>query len=185
MKRNVFFGIFIILVAIMTSCATKQPLTPTVISAVGSDNQGKSNLYNFQYYLVPQLTLQRMDAVGGGEVVGGIGQVQTRNIRNKIVFRGNIPGILYSIVDNDRIRISFEEEDSLLFRRDPNTRRNPQWFKLLDVESVGNQYFINYGGIRYQIIGYNSNYPPYLMIKMQQRHREESNSRRVQGMTIQ
>ena len=190
-KSRNFYWFFSISIALMmfSGCSTKIPMTTKIINEVG----GVENSKKFQYYVSKQITLTRVSTTSSSTIEGGTLVRRGSTARDKIVIRGNLPGLVrrgWKMEKDDgfMLYVAFEEYEG-----------NPQLGFRQYIEGVSTDpYKLGYavpeesivqygsGSDRYKVSYDNKKHTgqPYLLIKMKRSYTKSAKARRAKGLKL-
>jgi hypothetical protein len=161
----------------LAACSNLKPLTPALAGTIG-----ENSLDRFQYYLSKTVTLNRVTNTSDTGDESTIGQITNRTIRDKIIISPSTEGI--AVVAEERLGISFEEGDDLLFFSSSVLAKGKYAIVFYYLGNDLTRPLIDYGGVAYEL-GFAGSEYPYLLVKAKTTNKDESNTTRLRGRRIQ
>lgn len=119
--------LYLVVVLMMTSCASLQPLTDQMIA---ENKWTDADLQRIQFYLSAPITIQRKLTAESSEIVSGKIRVVNGERIEEVVIPKGTPGVFtFNPVDN-RLGISFEDGDDRYLMFGPNPNRGDKYYLL-------------------------------------------------------
>ena len=171
---------------IFAGCATKVPITTNIINEVG----GVENTKKFQYYVSKTITLNLVAENTASTIEGGQLIRRSQTARDKIVIKGNLPGLVRKgqsrTTAGFQLEVAFEEyagNPMLKFGQYSNETAKDT-YKLLYADPKSNT--VTYGNDRYLVTYDNKKHigQPYLLIKMKKSETKSAKARKAKGLKL-
>jgi hypothetical protein len=171
---------------VFSGCATKIPITTKIIR----DEVGEERIPKFQYYLSKTITLVlEPEKENEASTVSRDGQLirRSRTVRERITILEDTPGLVgkgqYEKMMGGKdylLKVAFEKKDrNLVIRFAQSSDGDDKKYYLFFNDSENK--IIKYGGHNYTV-SFDGRDPPFLQIKMKERHDNISKTRRASGL---
>jgi len=183
-RVNFIIVSLIVLTFLLSSCASTIPMSKKIIGEVGVNNTTE-----FQYYVSKTITLRLVASESSAEIRGGQLHRSSKIAREKIVIKGNLPGVVRSHTNLSDSRgaallVAFENVEGNPTLTFGPSSRGKDIYELYYTD-VKND-IVTYGDNRYKVSYDNKKdtEQPYLLIKMKKRHKETDKSRKAKGVKL-
>ena len=164
---------------LLTGCGPKlRPFTQQLYQEQGWE---EADLQRIQFYLSEDVVLQRELRSGSSQIRNGSVKVVNGREVEQVVFRRNTPGVFTFSPKDERVAISFEDDDANFLVFGPNPKNGGR-YSLLASDWTRNSGTVSYAGREWKVSSADAF--ANLLISLKRSREEDTRGRVVRGRRL-